>query len=73
MTKSYRIIIAYEFQAWWWLTLTIPATWKVEIRRIMVCGQPGQNLVRPHLNKKSSLVAQVYGSRYVEGVIGGSG
>jgi hypothetical protein len=32
----------------------IPATWKAEIRRIMVLGQPGQKkFARPHLNGKN--------------------
>jgi hypothetical protein len=39
-----------------WLTLTILTTLEVEIRRIIVRGQPGQIGMRPHFqNNKSKM------------------
>jgi hypothetical protein len=33
-----------------WLSPVIPAIWKVEIRRIVVQGQPGQKTHKTHLS-----------------------
>jgi hypothetical protein len=46
----------------------IPATWEVDIRRIVVRDQPGQKVSNSHIsNKQAGCVSNVYNPSYEEG------
>jgi hypothetical protein len=50
---SYKRFLKKDQSGCWWLMPVILATWKVEIGRVEVWGQPRKKFTKPHLNRKS--------------------
>jgi hypothetical protein len=56
--KEYKLYVKKKNGWIWWFTPVISAVSEAEIWRIVVWGQPGKKLARPHLNQQAGPIVE---------------